>query len=265
MKTGSTAKRKRKSVRVSATKKATGKQKVQRSDSKLSARAQEKMVLEYRIKARKLGRSILRKWHARLDLQEVDSVVDLSLCEAVRRFDPGKGAAFMTFLYYHLKGNLIRAVSAAAQANCIPTSAIDEEGSAEGATVTALEVVEAINGTEQPQPEELLLQKEMVHLSKDACSRLDPLEQQVIERLYLGGEQLMQIANSLGYSRCHISRVKKKALENLQFDLESTLQEKEEREGNGQLFGGRLRKPRKVQRRKGASRFSEAEQYSEAA
>src|SRR5690348_15064745 len=72
--------------------------------------SKEELVLRYRMKARKLARSILRKWHSRLDLQEVDSIVDLSLCEAVARYNPAKGASFMTFLFYHLRGNLIRAV-----------------------------------------------------------------------------------------------------------------------------------------------------------
>ncbi|MCB0331754.1 MAG: sigma-70 family RNA polymerase sigma factor [Bdellovibrionales bacterium] len=226
-----------------------------KNDSALSLREQEKLVLEFRIKARKLGRSILRKWHARLDLQEVDSVVDLSLCEAVKRFDPKKGASFMTFLYYHLKGNLIRAVSAAAQANFIPGLDTEREAQEDTPAITALEVVEAVSGTDQRQPDELLLQKELVHLSKDACTRLDPLEKQVIERLYLQGEQLMQIANSLGYSRCHISRVKKKALEHLQNDLERLLKASGDKESIAIATKMRaaVQKPRKVQRRKRGS------------
>ena len=80
----------------------------------------EELVVTHRIKARKLARSILRKWHARLDIQEVDSIVDLSLCEAVRRYNPAFGASFITFLYYHMRGNLIRAVTDAACQNTIP-------------------------------------------------------------------------------------------------------------------------------------------------
>lgn len=209
------------------------------------AASHEELILEYRTKARKLGRSILRRWQARLDLEEVDSVVDLSLCEAVQRFDPSKGASFMTFLYYHLKGNLIRTVTAAAQANFVPGQEIETRKGEEPKTITALDVVEAISGTDQRNPDDLLLQKELIHLSKDACTRLDPLEREVIERLYLQGEQLMKIASSLGYSRCHISRVKKKALENLQDEMEQVLESSEE--GSDQLS---LQSIRKVQRRK---------------
>lgn len=178
----------------------------------------EALVLEYRTKARKLARSILRKWHSRMDLEEVDSVVDLSLCEAVRRYNPAKGASFMTFMFYHLRGNLIRAVTAAATANAVPANAEKEEGDNSKKpyrAANAIEIAEALSGHESVLPDELVFKSQLVKLSLEACTKLDALEREVIERIYLKEEQLMDIAGSLGYSRCHISRVKKKALETL--------------------------------------------------
>lgn len=200
----------------------------------LSAREQEELVLTYRLKARKLGRSILRKWHARLDLQEVDSVVDLSLCEAVRRYNPNKGASFMTFLFYHMRGNLIRAVAAAATANAVPLPEVDSEGAASKSDstsyrgVNAIEIAEALCSHDYVMPDELLLKKEMVSISHDACSKLDSLEKEVIYRIYIQEQQLMDIASSLGYSRCHISRVKKKALETLYGDMSTSVHKGDE-------------------------------------
>lgn len=191
----------------------------------LTEQEKEETVIKNRLKARKLARSILRKWHARLDLQEVDSIVDLSLCEAVRRFNPTMGASFMTFLFYHLRGNLIRAVSAAASTNLVgfhdfelSAGSGDPEANGSG-VVNAIEVAEALVGNDYPQPDEIFFKREMVKLSQEACTKLDALEQEVINRIYLQGQQIMDIANSLGYSRCHISRVKKKALEALYEDL----------------------------------------------
>lgn len=195
----------------------------QLSKEHLSAHEQEEIILEFRIKARKLARSILRKWRSRLDLEEVDSVVDLSLCEAVRRFDPEKGASFMTFLYYHLKGNLVRTVSAAANANVIPTDGEDGEQ-----IVHAYDVVEALTSTEVENPDEMLLKKELIRLSQGARSELDDLEREVIQRIYIEGQHLIDIASSLGYSRCHISRVKKKALQTLQFEINARLSSEDE-------------------------------------
>lgn len=200
----------------------------------LSARQQEELVLTYRMKARKLARSILRKWHARLDLQEVDSVVDLSLCEAVRRYNPNKGASFMTFLFYHMRGNLIRAVASAANANAVPLPELDENGNASKGDsqayrgVNAIEIAEALCSHDYVMPDEMLLKKEMVDISNGACAKLDSLEKEVIYRIYIQEQQLMDIASSLGYSRCHISRVKKKALETLYGDVTTTMHKGDE-------------------------------------
>ena len=217
----------------------------------LSEEERQELVLEFRMKARKLGRSILRKWHARMDLQEVDSIVDLSLCEAVKRFDPSKGASFMTFLYYHLRGNLIRAVSAAANANVVPTE--EEEGNEEQA-FTAIDVAEALCNHDSPLPDEVLFKKQLVNLSQQACDRLDDLEKEVIHRIYIEGQQLMDIAHSLGYSRCHISRVKKKALQTLQSDMTHSLELQAEQSAveNDAFAGAPERK--KIHRRRPRSR-----------
>ena len=196
----------------------------------LSPAERGQLVLEFRMKARKLARSILRKWHARLDLLEVDSVVDLSLCEAVKRYDPRKGASFMTFLFYHLRGNLIRAVSVAASMNAIPSGDGEHEllGSSRrgkaGHGVSAMEVAEALCNHDHILPDEALFRKEMTALSSAACEKLDALEREVIYRIYVKEQQLIDIAHTLGYSRCHISRVKRKALDALCDNLALSVQ-----------------------------------------
>ncbi|MCB0317885.1 MAG: sigma-70 family RNA polymerase sigma factor [Bdellovibrionales bacterium] len=188
----------------------------------------DELVLEFREKARKIARSILRRWRARIELQEVDSIVDLSLCEAVNRFDPTRGVSFITFLYYHLKGNLIRHITAAATHNSVPTSMLEWEDGLDSdskgyRSANAIEIANALVGEEAEQPDQIYMKKEIIQLSEEACSGLDPLEKEVIERIYLQGEQLLDIAKSLGYSRCHISRVKKNALANLEESMNHSL------------------------------------------
>ncbi len=190
---------------------------------------QEALIVKYRLKARKLGRSILRRWHARMDLDEVDSIVDLSLCEAVKRFDPAKGASFMTFLFYHLKGNLVRAVTTAAASNTIPVFNSDGTETQVGEpehlfghqfrAMNSAEVADAVVSQDAPLPDEMLWRKELHSQSTLACDKLDPLEREIIKRIFLQEQQIMDIAATLGYSRCHISRVKKKALETLYNEL----------------------------------------------
>ena len=194
---------------------------------------QEALIIKYRLKAQKLGRSILRRWHARMDLDEVDSLVDLSLCEAVKRFNPTKGASFMTFLFYHLKGNLVRSVAAAAAANSLPTGLLDDEGSPRGMgemmgelqlrSINSTEIAEAVTSQDSPTPDEALWRKQLHSQSSLACEKLDPLEREIIKRIFIQEQQIMDIAASLGYSRCHISRVKKKALETLYDELRGSM------------------------------------------
>ena len=192
----------------------------------LSETERQQVVLEFREKARKLARSILRKWHSRMDLQEIDSIVDLSLCEAIKRFDPTRGVGFMTFLYYHLKGNLVRAVTEAANLNMVcDFSSEDGEGDAMR-PVNAIEIAAALSGNDRTLPDEKIYKQQLIDISQSACSKLDKLEQEVISRLYIHEEQLIDIAASLGYSRCHISRVKRKAIETLQNQLSEVLGEK---------------------------------------
>lgn len=201
----------------------------QKEDGAPSPLQQEALILKYRLKARKLGRSILRRWHARMDLDEVDSLVDLSLCEAVKRFNPNKGASFMTFLFYHLKGNLVRSVATAAQASALPTGLLDDEscdrstddtmGELHLRAINSSEIAESMTSQDTPQPDEALWRKELHSQSSLACEKLDALEREIIKRIFIQEQQIMDIAASLGYSRCHISRVKKKALETLHDEL----------------------------------------------
>lgn len=204
-----------------------------KSDGSPTPLQQEALILKYRLKARKLGRSILRRWHARMDLDEVDSLVDLSLCEAVKRFNPNKGASFMTFLFYHLKGNLVRSVAAAAASTSLPSGVLDEGamsrseveliGEMSVRSLNTADIAEAISSQDAPQPDEALWRKELNSQSSLACEKLDELEREIIKRIFIQEQQIMDIAASLGYSRCHISRVKKKALETLYDELRGAM------------------------------------------
>ena len=201
-----------------------------RAKATLSPAEQEEMILSHRLKARSLAHSILRKWHSRLDSQEVESVVDLSLCEAVRRYNRRKGASFITFMFYHLRGNLIRAVAAAASLNYLPLPDFEgaesnNEGAAnKGRCLNAIEIADSFFNHDYVSLDDALLKKEVASLSSKACGTLDPLEKEVIYRIYVLEQQLMDIASNLGYSRCHISRVKRKALEALHGELKEVLE-----------------------------------------
>ena len=194
------------------------------------------LILSHRENGRKLARSILRRWQVKMAAEEIDSIVDLTLCEAAPRYDVTKGASFITFLFYHLRGHLVRAVASAtnetsifhalAQSAGLDTTdwAIPETEDEAATNVMPDYLMNTHHGMEEP--ESLVIEKERSELYTAACEKLDELEQQVIDRSYAGDESLVDIAKSLGYSRCHISRVKKRALERLRsYISERTLED----------------------------------------
>ena len=193
------------------------------SDDYREADGEESLVLAYRNKARKLALSMLRRWHARLPLDELYSVVDLTLCEAGRLYNPKKGASFITFMFYHLRGNLIRAITAAATANVAPVAQGEgQEESAEGEEshgATAMDIAESLRSSDFATPDDVLYRKEIIRLTREACAELEDVEREIVERLFIGEEQVVDIARSMGYSRCHVSRIKKDALDTLQRKL----------------------------------------------
>lgn len=252
-------------LKKKATKKASkSKQKAQdKKEIKLLSPIEiEELVLEHRENGRKLARSMLRRWRARIAPEEIDSMVDLTLCEAAKRFDPNNGASFMTFYFYHLRGFLVRAVASAVNNNNIVLAFDTQDGYNPTENAIAGDDMFAAQGTsyssvnpeEIDSPESSLMRKENITVCRSACKQLDPLEQEVLIRSFNDEEPLVDIARSLGYSRCHISRVKKRALERLAEILEETgalSQVGQDRDGftNREASAGR-RKPKRRSRRR---------------
>ncbi|MCC6953426.1 MAG: sigma-70 family RNA polymerase sigma factor, partial [Deltaproteobacteria bacterium] len=229
---------------------------------KKKTRAQiDDLILTHRENGRKLARSMLRRWRVMMPAEEVDSIVDLSLCEAAGRYCESKGASFVTFFFYHLRGHLVRAVASAtsdsnmflALANGAGVDTTDwaTTGSADMWALVP-EIAENLR-KEAESPEAMLLRKEKAGICADACNRLDELEREVIERSYLQDEPLIDIASSLGYSRCHISRVKKRALDRLKDHIfENSLTEVLDfnTDGSAEDEAGEKRAVRRRRRRK---------------
>jgi RNA polymerase sigma factor (sigma-70 family) len=181
-------------------------------NERLNRDERHSLVLEYRVKARKLARSFLRRWGVYLEAYLVDSMVDLSLCEAVVRFDPERGATFMTFMYYHLRGNLMRLIAESVNRSDLSQGRLAFEGDEGEITIGSEEVYWSLHSGEAQSPHEIVEGKEELKRCLDACDQLDTLGKDVIHRFYFDGEPVTSIAKSLGYSRSHISRVKTRAL-----------------------------------------------------
>ena len=181
----------------------------------------EELILTHRDNGRKLGRSILKRWNIKLHTDEIDSMVDYALCDAAIRYRFDKGASFMTFFYYHLRGHLVRLVADAASTSNMFVSNLTANGSdltdfpSVSSDAYILPEGAAAKQKSFETPEDYLLKKEELEFCQGQIRKLDTLEQEVVARSYATDEALVDIAKSLGYSRCHVSRVKKRALAKL--------------------------------------------------
>ncbi len=235
------------------------------------------LILTHRDNGRKLARSILRRWRVRMPADEIDSIVDLALCEAARRFSGDHGASFMTFLFYHLRGHLVRAVARAAQANNIFLAFAQSAGIDPGEWQhMSNEVIWTyapdhmiLGQKDSENPEVSILRKEEIAKCKEALSKLDELEREILARSFQDELPLVNIARSLGYSRCHISRVKKAALDRLKLILENsqgqnkvveTKPVERERPMERESFNARGRTKRRA-RRRSVTRVRVAQMY----
>lgn len=204
-------------------KRVTGKAKIAEVQPVKKQLSYDELILTHRDNGRKLARSMLRRWHVVMPLDEIDSLVDLTLCEAAKRYDVDKGASFITFLFYHLRGHLVRAVASATSDSQLVKAIAQSAGVdvSEWATAnedTAVHILPELSmdrPDEAESPELLMMQREKSSLCQQAIVSLDDLEKEIIDRSYGQDEPLVDIARLLGYSRCHISRVKKRALDRI--------------------------------------------------
>ncbi len=196
-----------------------------RAQSQLENSAHD-IIINHRITARKLARHMLKRWNARLDQEEIDSVADLALCEAARGFDPKEGSAFSTYLFYFLKGSLIKAM----QMNkgvIINISLCDGEMRKRTYSdgVEDQYIVEdtrgALDDPDAPNssPERGFYLLEIRRKCNEALLALSNLEREVVVNVHIFDYKVANVARRLGYSRGHISNMRKVALKKLQNQL----------------------------------------------
>jgi len=176
----------------------------------------EKLVIDNRLSAQKLGYSILRRWGVRIEKEELHSVIDYALCDSAIRYVPNKGASFPTYFYYHLRGHLIRLVADLKLASTTYAQLSSDSSDSDQTTIMHSNFIPPVIAKSEltNSPECLVIKEEELNNCSSSVAKLDKLEQAVLTRIY-NNEPLTRVARSLGYSRCHVSRIKQQALNKL--------------------------------------------------
>ena len=213
---------KKKAVSSAAKKKVSKKKSSSKKIKKLSRKGIDSLIVEHRDHGRRLAWSFLSGWRIRMPQDEVVSIVGAALCEAANRFDPGREVAFKTFFFYHLRGMLLKEISRMVKQKSLMR--ISNHHSEEGIALEA----QTSAGLDYPlmekrTPEKLIQKKQLSNFCLDACEKLDDLEKEVLMRYFVNDQPLVDIAKNLSYCRCHISRVKSKALKKLSTYLQQAL------------------------------------------
>lgn len=181
----------------------------------LTKEDRDQLILDHQVDGQKIAWKLLNRWRIKLSKDEVTSIVGIALCEAALRFDPSYETSFRTFFFYHLRGVLIKEISRAINdRNVMANGRIPGEADSE-AYAGYLAMQSSANLIERKTPEQIYEQRQLTELCREAIALLDNLEQEVIVRYYVLDQSIVRIAEELGYCRCHLSRVKNRALKSL--------------------------------------------------
>lgn len=180
--------------------------------------AEHDLILLHRTSARKLARRLMKQWSAALESDEVDSLADLALCEAAKGFNPRRNTKFTTYLFYFIRGALIRAIKESSE----QAQAYDFGESMEALSSQEGEEMPSLDSTYDKShscPERETYRQEIVGLCNQALAKLSKLEQRVVFEVNIAEVKVAALARKLGFSRGYLSEVKTAAHRKLRPEL----------------------------------------------
>ena len=177
------------------------------------------MILFHRSAARKMALQLLKRWGARLEMEEAGSIADLAACEAARCFNPLRGASFITYLHFYLRGFLIRELSSRSRGEFL----LVEEERGKATDSREMEMAEQEDWGFQCgslPPDEAVYAGQV----REACGRalecLSELERRIVLRVHVFDFKVAAVARQLGYSRGHVSELRRQAFMKMRPELE---------------------------------------------
>ncbi|MDR2337327.1 MAG: sigma-70 family RNA polymerase sigma factor [Deltaproteobacteria bacterium] len=179
----------------------------------------DKLILDHFDKAVAMAYKLLRSWRVRMQVDELKSIVGLALTEAAQRFDSSKQVAFSTFLFYYLRGMLLKEIARLVKKSKesfklgITGYTLDKDSSND-------EIVETYTNEafseEDKNPENILYRTQLEVFFKEICLELTNVEKDVIFLNLIEDKALIDVAAELKFTRSYVSRVKRHAIEKLQ-------------------------------------------------
>lgn len=177
------------------------------------------LILQHREAAQKIARHIIRRWGARVEIDDVSSAADIALCEAASRYVPMARSTFTTYLFYFIKGAMVQLIKEEGASSKLLSEDFDAaaaEHTFEQAAAGEQEPSEEFSGPER----QVFLKELRIHCNQ-AWLRLSGLERDIIMHVHVMGNNVTTVAKKLGYSRGHISMLSSAAVRKMRSDLDS--------------------------------------------
>lgn len=223
----------------------------QRDPHEIKALSRAQIVDEFNNLVLSIVNAIRKNLKLRVDLADLESYGYAGLLAAHERFDPAQKTSFASFAYYRIRGSILDGCrkegwmtrsreraeldrqitmneyleSAAATQEVVPNAKTFREAAARVSNmVSDVATVFLLHEDDARLLEELKVSprqgenieaedtRQMIELGFDL---LDDREREVLVRFYFEGESMLEIADSLGYSRSWVSRVNTRAIEKM--------------------------------------------------
>jgi RNA polymerase sigma-B factor len=214
--------------------------------------ARERLVAEYWYLCRRAARRFMRRGLDRADLEQVGAI---GLIKAVDRYDPSQRAPFEAYAWLLIVGELMHYVRDSERLLRAPRAVRDLErrwtaaerklGSLRGGKPTENDVARFVGATPS-EAREIRAYRASNHMLSlellNACEHrlpsraiddlldrltverllqaLSPLERQIVVSIHLDGSTVVELAARLGYSRRHVTRLHRAAIERLKSSSE---------------------------------------------
>ena len=178
-------------------------------------------ILFHRAAAGKIAHQLLKRWGAGMERDEVRSIADLALCEAAKGFEPGRGASFVTYLYFYIRGFLIRELTSRSKGEFLlkeeeterVSLSVFQEGAPDFSMHVCRQALEHL-------PDEEVYVRQIREACNQALQILTEVEREIVLRVHVLDFKVAAVARQLGYSRGHVSELRRRAFTKLQHELE---------------------------------------------
>jgi RNA polymerase sigma factor (sigma-70 family) len=210
-------------------------------------RERDRLVAQYWYLCRRAARRFMRRGFDRADLEQTGAI---GLIKAVDRFDPEQRAPFEAYAWLLVVGELMHYVRDSERVLRAPRGVRDAErrwaaaerqlwgvlgrepcesdvASQVGATAAEVREIRAYRASRRVLSFEALALSDQRALGppidelldrmtvEEMLSALPSIERQIVRAIYLGGLPVVDVAKRLGYSRRHVTRLHRSALERL--------------------------------------------------